>query len=257
MRQPFAKSFNLACLGVAVTAFGSLNPPAKASGLTGNFAPGNWTLTRYIGGTIDTSYGFPDYQCSSTAGSPTPPPAPVPACVDIFDAGTATTPATFQVDGSLDLATTSPNQLINAAGAETIIDWSVTYNGVEPVIAKFNFKFDVSDTSNSVQAYFRVGSGTFVFDPFDPQPSDGSGVDILASNGDVFLPDRLFTINSGDTVSFGVYTNANTQGRIGTLTIGAFEVVPAPLPLLGAGAAFSWSRRLRRRVRARAGLASQ
>ncbi|MFN9548320.1 MAG: hypothetical protein ACK6AD_14860 [Cyanobacteriota bacterium] len=46
---------------------------------------------------------------------------------------------------------------------------------------------------------------------------------------------------------FGVWTVATVSGSIGVRYI--YEYVPGPLPILGAGAAFSWSRRLRKRVK--------
>ena len=46
--------------------------------------------------------------------------------------------------------------------------------------------------------------------------------------------------------------NRNTYVQINALTVEKVDPVPGPLPLAGAAAAFSWSRRLRGRIRRRA-----
>ena len=48
------------------------------------------------------------------------------------------------------------------------------------------------------------------------------------------------------------FTDGNTSGTVQSVafTTGVAQEVPAPLPLMGAGVAFRFSRRLRRRIRA-------
>ncbi|QVL53343.1 MAG: hypothetical protein KFB97_02815 [Cyanobium sp. M30B3] len=57
-----------------------------------------------------------------------------------------------------------------------------------------------------------------------------------------------FNVLSGDTFGFRVFATDNQLGP-GIATISNFSApVPGPLPLLGVGAAFGYSRRLRRRI---------
>lgn len=225
-----------ASLGLAAATLATLiDLPAKAGGLAGPFAPSNWTLNRYIKDIVTDDYvisdslNSSDYSCVGSAGNP--------ACVDIINAGDLVDPADFTVKG------TEPDQ-IGLDNESTIIEWALAYAGPEPLKIRFDFNFLSNDVPNAIQGYFNVGPDPFAFDPLDPS------ADIIASST-TLLTRRVFTINPGDTIRFGVFTAANTGGRIGTLTINSFNVadVPGPLPLFGAGAAFAWSRRLRSRLR--------
>ena len=152
---------------------------------------------------------------------------------------------------------------LNLSGAISLGQGSCPYNGV---IVAFNaFLCTGSSTTspiyrisgptsfsgsavklgaNSVSGIFTFLSGTELRLYLDPAYT--SGDQILSSA----------TYNSATLAEFG-YT---TPGPIGTWTLnGTSEtinvvigppstVVPGPLPLLGAGAAFGFSRRLRRRV---------
>lgn len=64
---------------------------------------------------------------------------------------------------------------------------------------------------------------------------------------------RLFTYVGSASLTAGtakVYLVVKDKGLFtGVIISEEAKLVPAPLPLLGAGAAFGWSRRLRRRVR--------
>jgi hypothetical protein len=234
-----------ASLGMAALALVASGPPAIASGLVGAFSPQFWTLNRYVydgfSYVLQDSLGYAndDYVCGNAAGDP--------ACVAINAPGSVSSPATFVVKGStfLDPAPLSPNDVINAEEASTIIEWSLVYNDPAPVTTTFNFLFSSADVSNAIQGYFVVRPGAYEFNPQSPD------VELLAS-GSSNLFAQTFTVTQGDTVRFGIYTQANTAGKLGSLTIDSFNItepVPAPLPLLGAGAAFSWSRRLRRRIK--------
>jgi hypothetical protein len=48
---------------------------------------------------------------------------------------------------------------------------------------------------------------------------------------------------------FGVWTAATVSGSIGVRYIYEYTPVPGPLPLMGVGTAFTWSRRLRKRLK--------
>ena len=70
----------------------------------------------------------------------------------------------------------------------------------------------------------------------------------MIPNADAFNQ-RINPID-GSVISTDVFGNPRTtngRGDIGAVQLAAS--VPGPLPLLGIGAAFGWSRRLRRRLR--------
>lgn len=70
----------------------------------------------------------------------------------------------------------------------------------------------------------------------------------LADNESQGTGFRQFNVLSGDTFGFRVFALDNGFGP-GNATISNFSApVPGPLPLLGVGAAFGYSRRLRRRI---------
>ena len=70
----------------------------------------------------------------------------------------------------------------------------------------------------------------------------------LADNASQGTGFSQFNVLSGDTFGFLVFTTDNDFGP-GNATISNFSApVPGPLPLLGVGAAFGYSRRLRRRI---------
>lgn len=243
MRFRLLPALGTASLGLTAAILSiSQAPPARAAGLVGPFAPDQWTLNRYTydiinGFTLVDSLNSAQYSCGGVAGNP--------SCVDIVSPGDLTNPATFQVRGSV------PSQ-IGAEGEGTLVEWSLVYSGLNPVTADFNFSFDTNDVPNAIQAYFNLDSGAYVFNPESPT------ADVLASADASLL--ESFQVNPGQTIRYGVYTASNTTGLQGDLTVSSFNIteqepVPAPLPLLGAGAAFGWSRRLKRRIRSQAGVA--
>jgi hypothetical protein len=70
----------------------------------------------------------------------------------------------------------------------------------------------------------------------------------LAQNNSQGSGFTQFNVLAGDTFGFRVFATDNTNGP-GIATISNFSApVPGPLPLLGVGAAFGYSRRLRRRI---------
>ena len=82
---------------------------------------------------------------------------------------------------------------------------------------------------------------------------------ILHKPGKVVMPQSRWNgsaqlINPIDqsVITTDVYGNPRTF--LGRRDAGAVQTVPGPLPVLGCGAAFGWSRRLRRRLRQRPGL---
>jgi len=70
----------------------------------------------------------------------------------------------------------------------------------------------------------------------------------LANNSSQGTGFSQFNVLAGDTFGFRVFATDNLIGP-GIATISNFSApVPGPLPLLGVGAAFGYSRRLRRRT---------
>jgi len=149
-------------------------------------------------------------------------------------------------DGSVDLASapaavtlTGSNSRDSTAYFGTVnSDYTIRAAAAGPV------SFDWSFFSHRVHSpdgfgYLLNGSFTQLAD----QSSLGSGF-------------SQFNVLVGDVFGFRAYTLDNEVGA-GTATISNFSApisdptpVPGPLPLLGAGAAFSYSRRLRRAIRA-------
>ena len=111
------------------------------------------------------------------------------------------------------------------AAAGNGIYYGTTYGGG----ANFNggiFAFDSTNGSIGLQDSFDVTNGS---DPYGPYAA-------LTAAGNGFF--------YGTTPNGG----ANNQGAIFAFDSGVRDPVPGPLPLMGAGAAFGWSRRLRRRI---------
>jgi hypothetical protein len=94
------------------------------------------------------------------------------------------------------------------------------------------------------------------FDPFG-YLLNGAFTQLTNNNGGLIQVGSVsFSVLAGDVFGFRQNT-FDSQGDRATTTIGNFNgpvpapgtaSVPGPLPLLGAGAAFGWSRQLRRRI---------
>jgi len=201
-----------------------LTGPAHAIGLTGDFAPNLWKLIQTVkvdetpGGTTITEKIFDAYVCQGAQLS----------CVDIIDADN---PASFGIVGSDagDIGE-SGNQVTNA--------WTLEYLGPSGTLAfGFNF-FPIEPSGGTDFGFFRIGTTDEVY--------------TSSENTDNVPIPYSFSVATGDILSFGVYTADNNGGE-GYLEISNFqftdEEVPGPLPALGAGAAFAWSRKLRARVK--------
>jgi hypothetical protein len=96
----------------------------------------------------------------------------------------------------------------------------------------------------------NFANSAFGISPFFAiSPSYSSGAPIASSS--VFAGQTLaglgFTINSG---LIGAWTLAGSGDTIQLVLGSPSASVPGPLPLVGAGAAFGWSRRLRKRIAA-------
>ena len=111
--------------------------------------------------------------------------------------------------------------------------------------------FDGGGTSASLISTYIVGDGS------DVDSIDGFGISSGYISGDPIFSSSTFagqTLASlGFTISSGLLGSWTLNGTGDTIQ--AFlgppsppSAVPCPLPLLGAGAAFGWSRRLRKRI---------
>lgn len=106
-----------------------------------------------------------------------------------------------------------------------------------------------SNPAGALNAYrevaFSFGSGFGGFGSGKASPTI-----IGLTRVDSFIIEGTLTGNTDNTntiISFGVGTSGiPTAGS----SVGGFYSVPGPLPLAGAGAAFAWSRSLRRRIKA-------
>lgn len=269
MRLNHLQTLGSASFGLAAASICALAPsPVQAAGLVGAFARDKWTLNRYtaefdivqnkfvytlVDSLPGNAAGVPalDFPYSYSCGSDGNPPGPAgllgsSACVAISDAGSQVDPASFQVFGTStnEVPGTSGDSLaLNAPDTRTLVEWSLAYSGPD-VRASFDFLFQSNDGPNAIQGYLNIGDTPFEFNPITPNATFTA-----SSNMPSIFPES-FIISNGDVLRYGVYTDA-TSGTIGNVSITAFDVepVPAPLPLLGAGAAFGWSRRLRSRLR--------
>lgn len=218
---------------------------AQAYGLSGSFAPANWTLNSYEGVSFPptpgagvappgtgvptspgTSQGYPAYQCAD--------PDSV-NCVDILNPSAAN----FVVRGS----DASGNGSVSQPWST---QWEAAYADPGSKTLSFEWTYISTDVSSADQAFYYIDKGGFSYDTF-----------ILGSNsGDT--GNTSVTLQQGWKLGFGVFTQTN-DGTPGYLSVSGFDPspVPAPLPLLGAGAAFGWSRRLRQRIHHSSGLPSR
>ena len=181
---------------------------ATVNGFTGAFAPGQWNRNP----TSPDASGSVTFITSDTQLSLVkiqPNATPVAGVINI-------TP--FVVNA------------LKPAGAGAFIGWKSTGN----------YTWGITGSSNNAKYNFTAGS-------------DVDGSTKLNTNS----PDSgTFDVGSAsdtDILTFQIARNGGTTGE-GTGVISNFvfeaeyEAVPGPLPLLGAAAAFGWSRRLRKRL---------
>ena len=113
----------------------------------------------------------------------------------------------------------------------------------QPSLITAGVAYTLDPNSNPpFDAYFDLPGGA------SPNPS-GPLVGVVP-NADAL--NQLINPIDGSVISTDVYGNPRTSN--GQRDVGAVQTaVPGPLPLLGCGAAFGWSRRLRQRIRRGAG----
>ena len=207
--------------GVSNALIGTCLLPAAAgaAGFSGSFNPANWSIVNVGGGldqTLSGSGNPPGYTCVGNQV----------ACAEQVDANT----------GAVDVV----GSVVNLPGGGTsatarTTTWTVT-NGAQNSDLSFNWRLTTygSGASNQSVSYLIGGIET---------PLGSSN----GNNGSV----TNIALAAGETFGFRVTTSDNT-GDYGVLSITGFDAairVPAPLPMAGGIAAFSWSRRLRSRIR--------
>ena len=203
----------------------------RAAGFSGSFDPGNWSIVNTTSGSIDqtlTSNGSPpttaaDYSCGIVNDV---------ACVENISASSGAVDVVGSVAG-----------LTGGGTANTVrtTTWTVT-NGSAAALLSFDWALNTvpNEDATNQTAFYLVGSSETLI---------SSGANVGSFSGIALAP--------GESFGFRVTTTDNT-GDYGILSITGFndalEVqVPAPLPLAGGLAAFSWSRRLRRRINSSTG----
>lgn len=209
----------LAGVSIALVSACLLPAAAGAAGFSGSFNPANWSIVNVGGGldqTLSGSGNPPGYTCVGNQV----------ACAEQVDANT----------GAVDVV----GSVFNLPGGGTsatarTTTWTVT-NGAQISDLSFNWRLTTygSGASNQSVSYLIGGIET---------PLGSSN----GNNGSV----TNIALAAGQTFGFRVSTTDNT-GDYGVLSITGFDAairVPAPLPMAGGIAAFSWSRRLRSRIR--------
>jgi len=180
-----------------------------------------------------------------------------------FEAGLSATAKVFFADPNLTNPNANPNFQLGffTSGGSAVnlanLSWSTTQNGTYQSLLTGSF----TTGTNSTYSYSPIQTVNF---PDSPVPTGspfwvkydipaglaaGEMVSIqLRSNGDTSSTGGILDA-SGTTPKVVVLARSNTAA---IAPPPSSDAAPGPLPLLGAGAAFGVSRRLRRRIRAAA-----
>ena len=147
--------------------------------------------------------------------------------------------------GSLALAALAPLPTLAAPGI-TLLSNFTSVEGQNPQAALtaagngIYYGTTVAGGANNIGAIFA----------FDPVTGDITLQDSFTGfNGNGESPFAGLT-SAGNGLYYGTTSQGGTtnRGTIYAFDSGVRDPVPGPLPLMGAGAAFGWSRRLRRRI---------
>lgn len=226
-------------LGLATLPFSG--PPAQAAGvgLTGPFALNNWKLIPTVNGVPATEFPVsnPGYICN---------PSFQPTSTACVDGPSLSGPSSIQTTptGGFTVVGARTGDYGSTEGQEVDIAWRLQYTGDVPYKITFDYYFESGDSADQDKGYFKINDFKQIQATSNGQTASG----------------QTFVITKNDFITFGVLSvNVNSFPAIGSLQVTNFDAteVPAPLPLLGAGAALGWSRRLRRRIRSRVAMASR
>ena len=142
--------------------------------------------------------------------------------------------------------TIQPDGSINTGGAPA----SITLTGADNGGDNKNTDFTIAAPSAGTVSFDWSYSTADISSGWDPFGYLLNGAFIKLTNDGVANQSgsASFSVLAGDVFGFRQNSFDSIFGRAST-TISNFNVaVPGPLPLLGAGAAFGWSRQLRRRI---------
>jgi hypothetical protein len=207
----------------------------RAAGFSGSFDPANWSIVNTTNGSVDetlTSNGSPpDYTCFTLNDV---------ACVENISAAS----------GAVDVVGSSSAGGSGGGTANTVrtTTWTVT-NGAAAALLNFDWALTTlpSGGATNQSVSYLVGLSETPISSRDGGSGSFSGLNSIAlAAGESFGFRVTTTDNNGD---YGTLSITNFDA-VNTTTLGAPNV-PAPLPLAGGITAFSWSRRLRRRIRQR------
>jgi hypothetical protein len=142
---------------------------------------------------------------------------------------------------------------LNYRGNGFDYEYKVTITGSNLKFSSFNTGFSGSSTSAGAASYskklsaYKADGTTLIGDTFlNPGPGTAGGYTFVPKEAGPIVFKSVVTKNTGtgnpriDTITDSITQTKNTP--FGNPT------VPGPLPLLGAGAAFGMSRKLRRRI---------
>lgn len=215
-------------LGVALIGTCLLPAAAGATGFSGSFDPANWSIVNTTDGSVDqtlTSSGSPPvtsaaYYCGISNQV---------ACAQNVDATNGGVDVVGSIEGP------DGGGIGNTARTTT---WTVT-NGAQSSSLMFSWAFATlpTEAANNQSAWYLVGTNATQLN------ASGGGSGSVSNVSLAPFETFGFRVSTTDNISdFGVLSITNF-----TATPTAASEVPAPLPLAGAAAGFSWSRRLRRR----------
>ena len=144
----------------------------------------------------------------------------------------------IQGDGSINTGGAPASISLSGADDESITDQNTDFTIAAPTAGtvSFDWAFASTDWDASFDPFGYLLNGAFT-----PLTIDGAGSNQVGS--------AAFSVLAGDVFGFRQNSVDSGFGRAST-TISNFNApaAPGPLPLLGAGAAFGWSRQLRRRI---------
>ena len=217
----------LAGLSVTLITTSLLPATARAAGFSGSFDPANWSIVNTTAGAIDQTLSGsgspPAYTCGTTNDV---------ACAEQVDVNTGGVDVVGSITGSTGGGT-----------ADTVrtTTWTVT-NGAQSSVLSFSWALATlaSPTAGNQSVSYLIGA---IETPISSTAGDAGSLTNI-------------TVGASETFGFRV-TTADNISDYGVLSISGFDAVnspvtvPSPLPLAGGIAAFSWSRRLRSRIRQR------
>ena len=163
--------------------------------------------------------------------------------------------ATFTGSGGIDSTPAGTTNGFGRYGVSATKFWEVNagsagsfdINFSTPVAAFGFYGIDIGDFNGTLSLLFDNGNiATQLIPTASQNVADGSvlywGIITNPSEGDISSISFKTTEGTGDIFAFDNMTIGSRQ------QVKPTSAVPGPLPLFGAGAAFGWSRKLRRRI---------